>query len=105
MARVKITVIKKVNTKDLYGNNPPANYDGEKITPECDRFQVGQEFIVDSPDCPPGFCNWAYNDIQRNVIIALFGGDFPWMNDRGVDIVCCTDGLRPVIFKIERIED
>ena len=46
MAKVKITVIKKVNNKDLYGENPPAVFDENRITPECDRFDVGQEFVV-----------------------------------------------------------
>jgi len=27
------------------------------------------------------------------------------MKEKGVVISCCTDGLRPVIFKLERIED
>ncbi len=104
MAKVKITVIKKISVKDLFGDNPP-NYNDERVTPDCNRFEVGQEFIVDSPACPPDFCGWAFADIQRNISHILFGGDYPWMKDKGVDIACCTDGLRPVIFKIERIED
>jgi len=31
------------------------------------------------------------------------GGDFPWMRQRGTMITCCTDGLRPVVFKLERV--
>ena len=27
-----------------------------------------------------------------------------WMNDERVMIACCSDGTRPVIFKIERID-
>ncbi|RLB26553.1 MAG: TIGR04076 family protein, partial [Deltaproteobacteria bacterium] len=30
---------------------------------------------------------------------------YPWLKQKGVAIACCTDGLRPVIFKLERIED
>ena len=104
MAKAKITVVKKVNNKDLFGGNSPAAVD-EKMTPECDRFDVGQEFVVDSPMCPEGFCNWAYADIQRDLVHILFGGYYPWMREKGVAISCCTDGLRPVIFKIEKIED
>ena len=105
MAKVKITVVKKVNIKDLYGENPPATFEESWITPECDRFSVGQEFLVDSHNCPPGFCNWAFSDIQRDLVHILYGGYYPWMKEKGVAISCCTDGLRPVIFKIERIED
>ncbi len=27
-----------------------------------------------------------------------------WMNQENVMITCCSDGTRPVIFKIERID-
>ena len=105
MAKAKITVVKRLNVKDLYGDNPPAEYDEDRITAACNRFEDGQEFIVDNHNCPPGFCNWAYADIQRDLVHILYGGYFPWMKEKDVGIACCTDGLRPVIFKIERIED
>lgn len=105
MAKVRITVIKKVSVKDLYGENPPADLEESVATPECDQFTVGQEFMVDSPNCPPNFCGWAFADIQRDIAHLLFGGDYPWMKAKGVAISCCTDGLEPVIFKLERIED
>ena len=28
-----------------------------------------------------------------------------WTRDQKVMITCCNDGTRPVIFKIERLED
>jgi len=105
MAKVKITVIKKINNKDLYGENPPAAFDESGVTPECEQFRVGQEFVADGHNCPPDFCNWAFADIQRDLVHILYGGYYPWMKEKGVAITCCTDGLRPVIFKIERIED
>ena len=105
MPKVKITVVKKVNAKDLYGDSPPAAFDEKRVTPECDRFTLGQEFVVDNHNCPPEFCNWAFADIQRDLVHILYGGYYPWMKEKGVAISCCTDGLRPVIFKLERIED
>ncbi len=27
-----------------------------------------------------------------------------WMNDDKIMIACCSDGTRPVVFKIERID-
>jgi len=27
-----------------------------------------------------------------------------WMKKDGTNIVCCTDGMSPVVFKLERIE-
>jgi uncharacterized repeat protein (TIGR04076 family) len=105
MPKARITVIKKVSLNDLYGATPPAPVDENRITPQCSRFEVGQEFVVDSHNCPEGFCNWAYADIQRDLAHILYGGYYPWMKDKNIAIACCTDGLRPVIFKIERIED
>lgn len=105
MPKAKITVIKKLNCKELYGENPPAPFDEGRVTPECERFSVGQEFAVDSHSCPPEFCNWAFADIQRDLVHVLYGGYYPWMKEKGVAITCCTDGLRPVIFKIERVEE
>ena len=102
MAKVKITVVKTINNKDIFGDNPPVGF---KIPRECDRLEVGQEFIVDEVGgFPFGFCPWAFADIQRDIIHLRYGGDFPWMKERGVNLSCCTDGIRPVIFKLERIE-
>ena len=105
MPRAKITVVKRINMKDLYGESLPAACDESKVTPECQRFHVGQEFIVDSHNCPPDFCNWAFADIQRDLVHILYGGYYPWMKEKGVALTCCTDGFRPVVFRIERIED
>ncbi|RJS89401.1 TIGR04076 family protein [Candidatus Bathyarchaeota archaeon] len=53
---------------------------------------------------PEGFCSWAWDDISKVVNVLRFGGNFPWFEEEGISINCCTDGLRPVIFKIERIQ-
>jgi uncharacterized repeat protein (TIGR04076 family) len=35
----------------------------------------------------------------------MCGGNFdPWVKEKGTAIACCTDGYRPVVFKIEAIE-
>lgn len=104
MSKTKITVVKRVSLKDLYGDNPPANIDEEMVTPLCPAFTEGQEFFFEH-DCPPGFCSWAFADIQRDIMLIHFGGSYPWIKDKHVAITCCTDGLRPVIFRVERVED
>lgn len=111
MAKAKITVIKKLNMKDIYGDKLPTDIDST-LTTECSRFEIGQEFIIDTADgehswksFPKGFCVWAYADLQRDILHILFGGSYPWFKQKGTVISCCTDGMRPVIFKIERIED
>jgi len=101
MTKVKITVVKKVNNKDMFGNNPPLGF---TVEPECNALEVGQEFICEQ-GCPSGFCGWAYADIHRDIIHLRLGGNFPWMKEEGTALSCCTDGVRPVIFKLERIEE
>ena len=115
MAKAKITVVKTLKYDEIFGKNLPANINKAVLTPQCHVFKTGQEFILntdsDTPlsqsweNCPAGFCPWAYADIQRDITHILFGGSYPWIKDNGVTISCCTDGLRPVIFKIERVSD
>ncbi len=100
-SKVKITVLKRLNTKEIFGDSPPL---GQAIE-ACDLFKVGQEFIVgEDGRMPEGFCHWAWNDLYKVTTTLRFGGDFPWMKEKGTSISCCTDGFRPVIFKVERIE-
>ena len=100
-SKVKITVLKKLNTKDVFGDVSPV----ERFSEACSLFEEGQEFIVgDDGEMPEGFCYWAWNDIFTVVTTLRYGGSFSKTKDRETpDVSCCTDGLRPVIFKIERI--
>jgi uncharacterized repeat protein (TIGR04076 family) len=100
MADVKISVVKKLNYHELFGPNPPAGFTGAT---ECDRLEVGQEFISEEGGFPTGFCAWAFADIQRDVSHLRLGGDYPWAKEKGSMVSCCTDGFRPVIFKLERL--
>ncbi len=52
------------------------------------------------------FCSEAWDAISRYVYTALQGGSIMhgWTNDERMMIACCSDGTRPVIFKIERID-
>jgi len=100
MSKVKITVLKKLKTDEVF-----EEYAVETMEPECSRIgPIGKEYIT-SMDMPEGFCSWAWADIQRDVIHIALEGDFPWMKQKGTIISACTDGLRPVLFKIERIEE
>jgi uncharacterized repeat protein (TIGR04076 family) len=89
--RCKITVLKKDFAQDLYEQYP---YGGPHA---CGRLEVGQVFYTNLRwDPPEGFCAWAWGDI-RAVIMSIHAGHPCPM------ISCCTDGLRPVTFKIERV--
>ena len=98
MNDVKITVLKKLNTGEVFDE-----YAAESSTLECSAVSEGVEYVSSRMQMPEGFCSWAWADIQRDVIHMGLGGDFPWMKKPGVMISCCTDGLRPVVFKLERI--
>lgn len=96
-AKVKITVLKKLKTGEVLEEF------GNKVEAECPLFPVGKEFVSEGVNMPQGFCSWAWADIQRDVAHLALGGDFFWINKKGTMVSCCTDGLRPVLFKLERM--
>jgi len=104
MARARITVVKKAHHKDLLDEylSDKAREQGFDI---CTAFEVGDEFILEGMEYPEGFCHWAWADIQRDVMMVLFGQGFPWVGPEATAITCCTDGFRPVTFKVERIDE
>jgi uncharacterized repeat protein (TIGR04076 family) len=88
---VKITVLKRGFEKEFV--------DRLKTGPKgpCTRFTDGQEFTVTSQwAMPEKFCEWAYADIRVYIPMVLGTGN--------PIAVCCTDGFRPVFFKVERVE-
>ena len=98
MSDVKITVIKKLSNADIH-----SRYAVRGIPASCDTVEVGIEFVSRGMAIPPSFCSWAWADIQRDVAHLATGGDVPWIRERGTMVSCCTDGLRPVVFKLERL--
>ena len=100
--KVKITVLKKLVMEDLVSELIQEEKKAKGFG-VCDAFELGQEFILEKPNIPEGFCAWAWADIHKDIIAIMGGADFHWINKEGTSIACCTDGFRPVIFKIERI--
>jgi len=106
MPKCKITVLKKEVYKDLQ-----EQYLADVNSGACPYFQEGQEFIVGKKDffrmLNGEFCADAWDCISRYVYAALQGGSIMkgWTNDEKVMITCCNDGTRPVIFKLERIDN
>lgn len=107
MPKCKITVLRKSYFKELaqeYCSNP-------EVGP-CSFFEEGQEFLIDrdtyfSMKIPGGFCAEAWQAIQHYVYAALQGGAIMrgWMKKENQMIACCNDGVRPVVFRLERIDD
>jgi uncharacterized repeat protein (TIGR04076 family) len=55
---------------------------------------------------PDSFCNWAWLDIQRDVAMIEYGATpLPKQKNPHSMISCCTCGARPVIFRIEKVEN
>ncbi len=98
---VRITVLKRFHPSEVFKDNPAT-----PVEPlgACELFRDGQEFLVgEDGKMPEGFCASAWHTIFGNVRTLAFGGNFPWFKEKGVSISCCSDGLRPVVFKLERI--
>lgn len=98
--KVKITVLKRFSPSEVFAESP--------VTPvgpmeACELFKDGQEFIVEGVQMPKGFCTSAWVSIYSNVRLLAFGGNLPWFKEKGIAVNCCIDGLRPVIFKLERM--
>ena len=70
----------------------------------CPAFSVGQEFITENLDQPENFCTWAWDDIFKYITLLHCGGNMSdHIKRKNTVIACCTDGLRPVVFKIEKL--
>lgn len=99
--KIKITVLRKMINKDF-----AEKYCQENVT-YCPVFTEGQKFIYNHTgdgNKPKNFCEHAWNDIYPTVMTLASKGTFiGWMKKEGENIVCCTDGIRPVVFKVERI--
>ena len=104
--KCKITVLKRECYQDLQ-----AKYLADPKSGPCPFFREGQEIIVDNDNffrmLHGTFCAEAWDCISRYVYAALQGGSIMrgWTNDEKVMITCCNDGTRPVIFKLERIDE
>jgi uncharacterized repeat protein (TIGR04076 family) len=104
--KCKITVLKRIACQDIADEYMGQDYKEMDMMP-CPYLKEGQEFISDNWGKPPeGFCGWAWADIHKYIIQIMSGGNFnTYVEKKGVAIACCTDGFRPVVFKIERIEE
>lgn len=101
MHKVKITAVRKAIYPDLMAiyENP--------IEHACDVME-GQSFISVDGQRPEGFCDSAWESMEKFVKeLANGGGNFydGWMKNPYSAMISCNDGFRPVSFYIERIDD
>ena len=96
-ANVKITVLRRTLNEDFLQEY------AESMWVPCQLFEEGQEFLCDGIKMPAGFCSWAWADLHQFVLTLARGGNFVGVQP-GVFISNCTDGFRPVSFKLERVD-
>ncbi|MCG8571189.1 MAG: TIGR04076 family protein [Spirochaetes bacterium] len=100
----KITVIHKAFFEDL----AKEYLSKEEKAGDCPVFEIGNSFIIDGedPKQPENFCTYAWQDIFY-VCHSISGGATytPWWKKDHMQVVCCTDGTRPVSFLVELISE
>jgi len=105
MTRLRITVLERTFNREIaesYGSD--AFKTGDSFGP-CPRFEDGQGFLWDGAAPPPGFCPRAWADIHGEIRMVQSGGAHDFLKRPHAAISCCTDGIRPVVFRIERVRD
>ena len=96
---VRIKVLKKIEVSDVH-----KEYAAEGVHSVCRKQNEGQEYISKNVQKPQGLCSWVWPVIQEKVVFLALGHDYPWIRQSGVEIVCCPDGLHPVLYKLERLD-
>ncbi|MFW9876782.1 MAG: TIGR04076 family protein [Candidatus Thorarchaeota archaeon] len=102
MPKIKISVIKRFSPEDVFGHEYKTPVG--KVIEKC-HFEDGQEWISEDGEMPEGFCGWAWTDLARSIHVLRFGGNFKFWAEDGIMYDTCSDGVRPVCFKLERIEE
>ena len=99
MKKCRITVLKAALFEDLRDAYMQADFGTCPAMKEGDVFTTGGMF---GNSIPKGFCEYAWQAIQ-NIACTLAGGGKVFGED--FNIACCNDGIRPVIMKLEAIEE
>ena len=106
---VKITVVKADIFEDLAPEYGQPDENGIRHIHACPFFHVDDEFVFNLKEGITGgeFCEWAKAAIFSNLLaVAGQGGATEPGKKKDIPphICCCTDGLRPVVFKLEVME-
>lgn len=103
MEKMKITVLRKTFNQEL------ADRYCQGDVGSCPFFSEGQEFFYEhlgERRKPDNFCDQAWSDIYKVIFTLAWNGSFTgWMKKEGTAVTCCTDGIRPVVFLVERIDE
>jgi uncharacterized repeat protein (TIGR04076 family) len=103
MKTVQITVLKREHYPDLVEQYAKPGLG------LCPRHQEGDVFESKSGGKPEGLCDDAWRAMQHYVFaLAAQASDIyedRWLKSQKVIINTCPDGFRPVVFKLEAIDD
>jgi len=101
MGKCKITVLKTCLMKEI------AQKMGKKSGfSECPVFKENQTFITKEPfgtAMPENFCHVAWLSLETPVNVLAGGGKYLGLEEKTV--VSCMDGLRPVLFLVEPLDE
>ena len=102
MKKCRIEVLKTTFHEDL------AKEYGCKNLSTCPFHKVGDVFFADYAK-PEGLCDEAWKAMYQYVFALSHGASTfyynDWIDKEGGAICSCNDGLRPVIFKIDRTDE
>jgi uncharacterized repeat protein (TIGR04076 family) len=102
-SKLKITVERIFAPEEIFGHEMKQMSNGE-IIPPCQFFRVGQEFVTENSFTrPEGFCGWAWKDLTVRLTKFDLVNDMDWP-EKNVTYMACGDGVRPVIFKVEKLD-
>ncbi|MFX0114065.1 MAG: TIGR04076 family protein [Candidatus Hodarchaeota archaeon] len=100
MTKLKITIAKKFSSEDVFGHKIKRLSGG--TVPICGLEE--REYIVNHQfEMPNDFCGKAWQDMSRELALLWYGVD-PEYTEHNAVYTSCTDGVRPVVFRIERLE-
>ena len=102
--KIKITAVKQFAPKDIIGEDF-IRENGQKIE-KCGYGEEGKTYIVEDPwNIPEGFCHHAWFGLYKNISVLRNHGNFKTWTGENKIYNTCPDGIRPVVFLLERIED
>jgi len=101
--RVKITVQKKVDPKVIFGEDVPLQPGKDHPYPICPVDENAEWIVEKDGSMPEGFCSWAWRDLYKDLAVLRQGAFFDGWVKPPYMYTACTDGVRPVSFKLETL--
>ncbi len=71
----------------------------------CHSLKEGDVFSFDFERCPQNFCAAAFHSLWPMLRVIELGGRHPWDKEEGVTYSNCPDPFKPVIFRLEAVEE